>query len=250
MMNAVVVSMIFTAAGLFWFGLVALFSSLGYTCPKDNPALSRWRSFMGSLLAMMVGWLIWSMRDSLKEWGESLSKIPMPRTQWHVKGEVDADAHNGEFAKDVHVWMGWIVSIAGGMAIVYPILVGWILVKLVIPISGLHVGPVQIDGQCQSTNFLGDLVDVMQPVTSIFIFWIAVLGVLLVFSIFQWNHFTGLSHTTKESFLKRLFSVKAKEEIQEDEGDESEHPWWPDSNDEELPGFPEDAAHALEEVRP
>ena len=203
-MSAVVISMIFTSLGLFWFGLVALFSSVGYSCDENDQSVSRWKSFAGSILALLFAWLIWNMRYNLKEWGDGLSKhMSTTRTQWGVRGGVDDDSdfQDKDFAKDVSVWMGWVVSIAGGMAVIYPVLVGWILAKLIIPISGLSVGPFKFKGRCKSANFLGDLVDVMQPVTSIFILWIAALGVMFIFAIFQWNHFTGLSHSSKESFF-------------------------------------------------
>jgi hypothetical protein len=176
-MPLVSISLTVSAIGMFWFGLVGLLCAFGYDCPSR---IKKTTLIFSSIIAMVAGGLMWSMKGELQEWITS-NKFQLPQAFGNTNQSVAAGAEGYAGLSDE--WHQWGMSALGATVLSY-LLVGFWIIRLIKPVRGFKYLWFDIEGECVAdpNNIFVQMVESMDVISNAFIVW----GIFLFF-------FTGFS---------------------------------------------------------
>jgi hypothetical protein len=179
-------SFLIASLGLIWFGLLALFTGIGYDCRKA-PNVSKIKTVLGAGLAIAFGVFIWKAQSAIEgHWATIVQDFKFPKSYAQLANTEEAQ---NILYEEINEWSNLGFKSFCGVLVIWALVGYWVIGSLIMPIRGwpanFNLDPNNLsNGACiaPSGNFFASAAGAMQPLTNIFFIFLVALFLLIPYA--------------------------------------------------------------------
>jgi hypothetical protein len=179
---AVGLTVIISAFGCIYFGVLILLTAIGYNC-DDAENMSKPKAITAALVAILAGLFLYTSRNEISEWGTSFDS----NVRW---------SKNEQWGEEVTHWMSTGATLSVMSLIIFTVLGVWLIYSILRPLRGGFWGHAECTREKGST--FAEIADGIDAGQWVFFGIVAVLFFGAGFSFYQYRKFKS-EHTAAAS---------------------------------------------------